>query len=153
MNTNKKSRFSCLTQKSTREIPINAAPVITPIAATPKPLFLSYDESSYFSRLTTKTKTTETSKLPPGWIVLKKGGVPLNNPPPPVNIRESMKSLVRLHEQRTTEYIEHYGYDEWEFMFRFPHWREEQTYLEEMEKRQNEEEEEEEEENEDEFMN
>jgi hypothetical protein len=35
-----------------------------------------------------------------------------------------------LYENRTNEYIEYYGYDEWEKMFKFPNWREEEKYLE-----------------------
>ena len=39
--------------------------------------------------------------------------------------------------KRTQEYIENYGYDEWERMFKFPDWREREAYLEEMEEMEN----------------
>jgi hypothetical protein len=45
--------------------------------------------------------------------------------------------LVDIHEKRTREYIEKYGYDEWEGMFKFPDWREREAYLEQMENETN----------------
>lgn len=35
---------------------------------------------------------------------------------------ETIDSLVKLHEKRTQQYIELYGYDTWEKMFKFPNW-------------------------------
>ena len=40
-----------------------------------------------------------------------------------------MNKLVNLHEKRTKEYIELYGYDTWEKMFKFPNWEEEENYF------------------------
>jgi hypothetical protein len=39
-------------------------------------------------------------------------------------IKEVCRQLASLHERRTNEYIELYGYDTWEKMFKFPGWRE-----------------------------
>lgn len=44
--------------------------------------------------------------------------------------------LINLHEKRRQEYIDNYGYEEWERMFKFPNWREEEAYLEMMEQEQ-----------------
>jgi hypothetical protein len=58
---------------------------------------------------------------------------------------EVLNALVALHEKRTAEYIELYGYDTWEKMFRSPTWdyeyfdRLDQEYEEEMERLQEEE--------------
>ena len=48
-----------------------------------------------------------------------------------------IKALSELHEKRTQEYIENYGYDEWERMFKFPDWREREAWLQEMEEMEN----------------
>jgi len=47
--------------------------------------------------------------------------------------RDVLNALVELHKKRTSEYIENYGYDEWEKMFKTRDWRECEAYLEEME--------------------
>lgn len=39
-------------------------------------------------------------------------------------IKEAFKQLANLHEKRTNEYIEMYGYDTWEKLFKCPNWRE-----------------------------
>jgi hypothetical protein len=41
--------------------------------------------------------------------------------------------LIKLHDKRTQEYIDSYGYEEWEKKFKVPNWREEEAYLEMME--------------------
>jgi len=46
---------------------------------------------------------------------------------------ELLDSLIKLHEKRREEYIDKYGYEEWERMFKFPNWREEEAYVEMME--------------------
>jgi len=72
--------------------------------------------------------------LKPGWILIKKD--PLTKKiitkykeslqPPPREKTEkecaldALNALVTLHEKRTNEYIEIFGYDTWEKMFRFP---------------------------------
>ena len=48
-----------------------------------------------------------------------------------------IKALSELHEKRTQEYIENYGYDELERMFKFPDWREREAWLQEMEEMEN----------------
>jgi hypothetical protein len=40
--------------------------------------------------------------------------------------------LVDSYNKRTQEYIDNYGYEEWERKFKFPNWREEEAYLERM---------------------
>jgi len=41
-------------------------------------------------------------------------------------------ALCDLHERRTQEFIDSYGYDTWEKTFKSPNWREEEEYLERM---------------------
>lgn len=48
-----------------------------------------------------------------------------------------LKALSELNEKRTQEYIENYGYYEWEREFKFPDWREREVWLEEMEEMEN----------------
>ena len=43
-----------------------------------------------------------------------------------------LNALCDLHERRTKEYIDLYGYDTWEKTFKSPNWREEEEYLERM---------------------
>jgi hypothetical protein len=90
--------------------------------------------------------------LKPGWVLLKSD--PLTRRTiikhhPEINIIEKKEKtekeiaidvlnvLVDIHEKRTREYIEKFGYDEWEAMFKFPDWREREAYLEQMENETN----------------
>jgi hypothetical protein len=77
--------------------------------------------------------------LKPGWVLLKRdpqtGRTIIKSHPEKQVIekpvteqeigRDILKSLVDLHEKRTQEYINTYGYDTWEKMFKTPNWREE----------------------------
>ena len=97
---------------------------------------------------------TDLENLKPGWILLKSD--PLTRRTiikhhPEINIIEKTEKektekeiainvlnvLVDIHERRTREYIEKFGYDEWERMFKFPDWREREAYLEQMENETN----------------
>lgn len=99
---------------------------------------------------------TDLENLKPGWILLKSD--PLTRRTiikhhPEINIIEKKEKekektekelamdvlnvLVDIHEKRTREYIEKFGYDEWEGMFKFPDWREREAYLEQMENETN----------------
>ena len=97
---------------------------------------------------------TDLENLKPGWVLLKSD--PLTRRTiikhhPEINIIEKTEKektekeiaidvlnvLVDIHEKRTREYIEKYGYDEWEGMFKFPDWREREAYLEQMENETN----------------
>lgn len=85
----------------------------------------------------------------PGWVLLKREpvtGITITKTYPKIDIEENkvekshhemgmdiINILVELHEKRKYEYIENYGYDEWERMFKFIDWREREAYLEEME--------------------
>lgn len=93
--------------------------------------------------------------LKPGWVILKKnsltGKTIIKKHPEKNIIKEELKyseknveeekydekdifdSLIELHEKRRQEYIDNYGYEEWERMFKFPNWKEEEAYLEKME--------------------
>jgi hypothetical protein len=85
-------------------------------------------------------------KLKPGWVLLKRDSVtgrtiikshPENNEMQEKNVEQKIvydisKPLAKLYQRRTDEYIEQYGYDEWERMFKFPDWREREAYLEQM---------------------
>jgi hypothetical protein len=87
-------------------------------------------------------KNNDLEILKPGWVLLKRDVITGKNitiSHPKTNVVENnvennvVNLLVKLHEKRTNEYIDNYGYDEWERMFKFPDWRERETYLEEME--------------------
>lgn len=86
--------------------------------------------------------------LKPGWVLLKRDpltGETIIKHHSETFIKEKeekteqeimmdiLNALADLYERRTQEYIENYGYDEWERMFKFPDWREREAYLEEME--------------------
>ena len=86
--------------------------------------------------------------LKPGWCLIKKDPISkkiiIKHHPETLFEEEYEKSereigidilnaLVNLHEKRTAEYIELYGYDTWEKMFKSPDWREREAYLERME--------------------
>jgi hypothetical protein len=86
--------------------------------------------------------------LKPGWVLYKrdpltKGIITKQHPKTYIEVKkekseneiatDSINALVKLHKKRTDEYIENYGYDEWEKMFKFSDWRECEAYLEEME--------------------
>ena len=92
---------------------------------------------------------TDLENLKPGWVLFKSDPLTrrtIVKSHPETNIIEKNKeknknelgmdiinALVKLHEKRTEEYIENYGYEEWESFFKFPDWREREAYLEEME--------------------
>lgn len=96
---------------------------------------------------------SDLEKLNPGWILLKRDPITgetifkshhktlIVEKEPEKTDQETMmdilKALSELHEKRTQEYIENYGYDEWEREFKFPDWREREAWLEEMEEMEN----------------
>lgn len=43
--------------------------------------------------------------------------------------KEVVESLVSLHERRTQEYIDLYGYDNWEKRFKYPGWQEAEAFF------------------------
>ena len=86
--------------------------------------------------------------LKPGWLLLKKepqtGNTVMKYGPGTTLYEQHTKTdhekgldilnaLVKLHERRTNEYIDLYGYEIWEKMFMFPDWMEREIYLEYME--------------------
>ena len=74
--------------------------------------------------------------LKPGWAIAKKDPItgkiitkfkPSLNPPPREKTQQEIgldiiNALVELHEKRTEEYINMWGYDTWEKMYRFPNY-------------------------------
>lgn len=97
----------------------------------------------------TENINEDLEQLKPGWVLLKRDPVtgrtiirshPENNTNNEMQekrieqkiIYDISSSLAKLHKRRTDEYIEQYGYDEWERMFKFPDWREREAYLEAM---------------------
>jgi hypothetical protein len=78
--------------------------------------------------------------LKPGWVVLKRdkktGNTIIKSHPFNENqyheksdlqiSEDTLKALVCLHEKRSKEYIDTYGYDTWEKMFKSPRWIEEE---------------------------
>lgn len=90
--------------------------------------------------------------LKPGWLLMKKdretGNTVMKYGPGTTFYKQPKKTeheigldilnaLIELHERRTNEYIDLYGYETWEKMFKFPDWREREAYLEEMEELEN----------------
>lgn len=86
-------------------------------------------------------------KPKPGWVIISKDpstgrskleyGDPVL-PKKPEKTENEMAydvlcALCDLHERRTKEFIDLYGYDTWEKTFKSPNWREEEEYLERME--------------------
>lgn len=85
----------------------------------------------------------DVENLLPGWTLMRKHpthgfqiyknvNVSTNN-----NINDNIQNVVfdalsDLHEERTNEFIDKFGYDVWEEMFKYPRWIEDQAYLEEM---------------------
>lgn len=111
-------------------------------------------------------KDQDLENVKPGWVLIRKDKTTGNTimkygPEIPFSGErvktereigiDILNALVKLHEKRTEEYIENYGYDEWERMFKFPDWREREAWLEEMEELENEDEEDYEDEDEDEY--
>lgn len=83
-----------------------------------------------------KDADPDLENLKPGWTLIKKDKLTgkiitkskfqINKEP---QIEENVEinilnALVELHQRRTEEYIELYGYDTWEKMFKCPNWRE-----------------------------
>jgi len=114
-----------------------------------------YDNSfSYIDKLKTEDAVTVQSldpdldNLNPGWVLYKKDNITGNtvvkrHPYGPVlnvasvttedtSFWDVVNALSETHKARTDEYIENYGYDEWETHFKFSDWREREIYLEEM---------------------
>ena len=90
--------------------------------------------------------------LKPGWLIIKKdkqtGNTVMKYGPETRFYKKPKKTeheigldivnaLVELHEKKTNEYIELYGYEKWEEMFKFHDWREREAYLEAMEEVEN----------------
>jgi hypothetical protein len=96
---------------------------------------------SYFDKITSTVgkaisineEELEYANLKPGWVLIKKDSISnkiitkhkcicktnIHNNPINNNENDIINALVELHEKRTNEYIELWGYDEWEKMFRF----------------------------------
>lgn len=102
----------------------------------------------------TENINEDLEKLKPGWVLLKRDPVTgrtiirsniennINNEMQEKKIEQKIvydisTPLAKLHKRRTDEYIEQYGYDEWERMFKFPDWREREAYLEAMDELSN----------------
>lgn len=92
-------------------------------------------------------KVKENIKKPkPGWATISRdlltgrskieyGELPINKTPEKTENEmayDVLCALCDLHERRTQDFIELYGYDTWERTFKSPNWREEEEYLERM---------------------
>jgi hypothetical protein len=115
--------------------------------------FKSYIETLKKEEIDEKHIDPDLENLKPGCVLLKRdpltGRTITKQHPETIEKKAVEKSeneiaidvfnaLVKLHQKRTEEYIENYGYDEWERMFKFPDWRERELYLEAMEEMENE---------------
>jgi hypothetical protein len=110
------------------------------------------DKVKFVKQVTNVNK--KVSHIKPGWIEIRKdlitGKLITTSNPIPGNTSDdddnnhndikTLYALVTLHEKRTEEYIDLWGYDTWEKMFRFPNYDYEyfdkldEKYEEEMEK-------------------
>jgi hypothetical protein len=82
--------------------------------------------------LKTDGNDDELSTLKPGWVLLARDpvtrqtiikGIPKEKQQAnPANDSKILEVLASLYEKRTRSYIEQYGYDTWEKMFRFPNY-------------------------------
>lgn len=128
---------------------------------------ITYIETLKKEEIVEKYIDPDLEKLKPGWILLKtdpitRRTITKNHPETSIEEKAVEKSeneiaidvlnaLVELHQKRTDDYIENYGYEEWEQMFKFPDWREREVYLEGMEEMENVSESEDEDEDEEEY--
>lgn len=128
---------------------------------------INYIETLKKEEIVEKYIDPDLEKLKPGWILLKtdpitRRTITKNHPETSIEEKAVEKSeneiaidvlnaLVELHQKRTDDYIENYGYEEWEQMFKFPDWREREVYLEGMEEMENVSESEDEDEDEEEY--
>lgn len=105
----------------------------------------SYIETLKKEKEKEKTIDVDLEKIKLGWVLLKldkltgKTIIKKND-----NIEKSedkseeklaievLNKLVELHEKRTNEYIDNYGYEEWEKMFKTKNWIEDEVYFEKM---------------------
>lgn len=85
-------------------------------------------------------------KPKPGWATISRdpltgrskleyGELPLYKKPEKTENEmayDVLSALCDLHERRTKEFIDSYGYDTWEKTFKSPNWEEEEAYLERM---------------------
>jgi hypothetical protein len=85
-------------------------------------------------------------KPKPGWATISRdpltgrskieyGELPLYKKPEKTENEmayDVLSALCDLHERRTKEFIDSYGYDTWERTFKSPNWEEEEAYLERM---------------------
>jgi hypothetical protein len=85
-----------------------------------------------------ETRENNEVSLEPGWIELKsKKERPFSkNVNENVNENElaekAINYLINTHTKRTENFIQLNGYDEWEKLFKFPNWEENDAYLEKM---------------------
>ncbi len=121
----------------------------------------SYIEKLKHKDIAVNNIDSDLADLKPGWVLLKRNNLtgksiikkhlPKNIVEKHIEIEEYVgedaedaedaedepldlsDSLIKLHEKRRNEYIDNYGYEEWERMFKFPNWIEEEAYLEMME--------------------
>ena len=92
-------------------------------------------------------KNKENIRKPkPGWATISRdpltgrskleyGELPLYKKPEKTENEmayDVLSALCDLHERRTKEFIDSYGYDTWEKTFKSPNWEEEEAYLERM---------------------
>lgn len=89
-------------------------------------------------------KSINEDELKPGWISIRRdkrtgiitteyGKTDIYEEIEKKQAYDVLEALCDLHERRTNEYIELYGYDTWEKTFKSPNWREEEEYAAQME--------------------
>lgn len=107
------------------------------------------NNTSFLAKLTTSIEEdknqAEVKKevIKPGWVSISRDpltgrskfeyGQPIYTKPEKSEREmayDVLNALCELHERRTAEYIELYGYDTWEKTFKSPNWEEERDYYE-----------------------
>jgi hypothetical protein len=106
------------------------------------------NSSSFLAKLNTtiddkKNNEIKHEELKPGWTSISRDpltgrakivhGVTIYKNPEKTEQEiacDVLNALCDLHERRTEEYIDLYGYDTWEKIFKSPNWKEEEEYLE-----------------------
>jgi hypothetical protein len=109
------------------------------------------NNTSFLAKLTTsieddKNNESKPEEIKPGWTTISRdpltGKAKIQHGISIYKKREKteqeiaydmLNALCDLHERRTEEYIDLYGYETWEKIFKSPNWEEEEEYLERME--------------------
>ena len=119
--------------------------LLTTLSSPPEPRFampVSYADQIKKEQINdTPPEDPDIASLKPGWTLLRKlNGLQIYKHPSSTTPCEPVEdegvlrtrvfdALADLHEVRTNDFIDHFGYEVWEDTFMFPRWREDQLSL------------------------